>query len=109
VETKFVPLTVNVCVAAPAMAEEGERPVTLGTGFNVGGVEELPPPPPPQDIKIAKVSATRIEVTTRRVTGVLENRTFVSCDTVGYLLLDFLGPKVTGPCQRSGVDPTGAD
>ena len=65
----------------------------LGTGFDVGGVEELPPPPPPQDTEMAKESATRIEVTTRRAMSVLERTASASFDTAGYLLLDSLGSR----------------
>jgi hypothetical protein len=82
---------VNVCAAAPAVAEDGARPVILGTGFDVGGAEEFPPPPPPHDREIAKQSATRIEIITRSIKGVLEITAFVSCDTVGYLTREFLG------------------
>jgi hypothetical protein len=36
-ERKFAPLMVNVCAAAPAVTDEGERLLILGTGFDVGG------------------------------------------------------------------------
>ncbi|MGA2075850.1 MAG: hypothetical protein ABSH52_20355 [Terriglobia bacterium] len=92
-ERKFVPLMVNVCAAAPAVTEEGERLVILGTGFNVGGGDDppLPPPPPPQDAKMAKASATRIETTNRGVRVVLFGTVSVSSDMVGYLEWRFVG------------------
>jgi hypothetical protein len=55
---------VNICPAAPAIAEEGERPEMLGTEFDVSGVEELPPPPPPQERQTAKESVDRMQITT---------------------------------------------
>ena len=42
---KFVPLTVKVNAAPPAVALEGEIEVTLGTGFWVVVLEDDPPPP----------------------------------------------------------------
>ena len=48
---KSVPVMVNVCAAAPAVTEDGERPVMFGTGLDAGGVGELPPPPPQEEIK----------------------------------------------------------
>jgi hypothetical protein len=50
-ERKFVPLMVSVSAAAPAVAEDGERLVMLGTGLDGGGTE-LPPPPPQAVIKM---------------------------------------------------------
>ena len=47
VERKFVPLMVSVCAAAPATADDGERLVMLGTGFEAGGCADAPPPPHP--------------------------------------------------------------
>ena len=41
---KPVPLMVSVCATAPAVSEEGDSDVTIGTGLLGGGV---PPPPPP--------------------------------------------------------------
>jgi hypothetical protein len=48
-DMKFVPVMVNVCAAAPAVTEDGERLVMLGRGLDVGGAGEPPPPPPPQE------------------------------------------------------------
>jgi hypothetical protein len=48
---------VNVCAAAPAVAEEGVRLVMLGTGFDGGGDELSPPPPPQEDIRRQKSAA----------------------------------------------------
>lgn len=50
VDSKLVPLMVSICAAAPALAEEGERVVMLGTGLGGGGEDDPPPPPPAQDI-----------------------------------------------------------
>ena len=62
-----------------------ETETAVMVGFEgVMGVE-VPPPPPPQDVKIAKVSETRIEVMRQTVTGVLESTAFVASDTAGYL------------------------
>jgi len=82
---------VKVCAAVPAVAEEGERLVILGTGFDAGGGEEVLPPPPPHDTETAKVSTTSMEMATRRVSGVLESKAFVSSGTVGYLEWGSLG------------------
>jgi hypothetical protein len=38
---------VSVCVVAPAVSEEGDSDVTVGTGLVAGGVWDVPPPPPP--------------------------------------------------------------
>ncbi len=45
-ETKFVPLIVSVCAAAPALAEAGERLVIVGTRLLTVKFTavELPPP-----------------------------------------------------------------
>ena len=46
IETKFVPLIVNVCAAAPAAAADGERLEIAGTGlFTVRFIEFDGPPP----------------------------------------------------------------
>lgn len=44
--TKLVPLTVSVKPAAPAVAEDGERPETVGTGLLTEKFCELLIPPP---------------------------------------------------------------
>jgi hypothetical protein len=44
-------LIVSVCVAAPAVTDEGERLVTVGTGFTAGCGAEEPPPQPTSVIK----------------------------------------------------------
>ena len=52
-ETKFVPLMVRVCGAAPGLAEVGERLVIVGTGLEVllkAGVASVLPPPPAQEV-----------------------------------------------------------
>ena len=37
---------VNACAAAPAVAEDGERPVIAGTGFLTVKLTEFEAPPP---------------------------------------------------------------
>ena len=59
-ERKFVPLIVNVCVAAPAVTEAGERLVMLGMGFVVV-VVELPPPQ-----AVVRTTLARMQITARR-------------------------------------------
>jgi hypothetical protein len=46
VGTKFVPSMVRVSAAAPANAEEGERPVIVGTGLFTVKLIEFDAPPP---------------------------------------------------------------
>jgi hypothetical protein len=67
---------VNICPAAPAIAEEGERPEMLGTEFDVSGVEELPPPPPPHERQTAKASVDRMQITTFRGADVMISALF---------------------------------
>ena len=61
----------------------------------VGGEEGTPlppPPPPPQERAKPKETATRTEMTTRRVTGGLEGKAFAFSGTVVYLAWGCLGP-----------------
>jgi len=46
VETKFVPLMVSVCAAAPAFAEDGDRVVIAGTRLFTVNVAAVDGPPP---------------------------------------------------------------
>jgi hypothetical protein len=56
---KFVPVTVNVNAAPPAVADDGEIEVTVGTGLLGGGELPPPPPPPPQAARITAEKAPR--------------------------------------------------
>ena len=46
VETKPVPVIVSVCAAAPAVADDGDKPVIAGTGLLTVKLSELDAPPP---------------------------------------------------------------
>ncbi|MGA8234329.1 MAG: hypothetical protein WB795_22825 [Candidatus Acidiferrales bacterium] len=70
-ETKLVPLMVKVCAAEPAVAADGDKPVTAGTGLFDA---ELPPAeelPPPQELN----PAARIPITTEQAILILKRLT----------------------------------
>jgi hypothetical protein len=94
---------VNVCAAAPAVTEEGERLIMLGTGFDGGGGELPPPPPPPQDAKKHDMRAAKTEMVSRRVRLVLGYAACLSFNMVDYLFLDSSGPLAPGSSERVGV------
>lgn len=79
------------CDACPVCTEVGLQETV--TEVTVGGEDDppLPAPPPPQERAKAKETATRTEMTTRKLTGALVDRAFVSSDTVGLPRSGFLG------------------
>ncbi len=82
----FETVAANCCVLPTVRgAVEGETETVIGAG----GVGALPLAP--QDMPRVKMSATRIEITSRSVIGALERRAFVSLDTVGYIAGEFVG------------------
>jgi hypothetical protein len=64
VERKFVPLMVSVCAAAPATADDTERLVMLGTGFEAGGCAGAPPSPPPHPRLARRSNAVKMMMLT---------------------------------------------
>jgi hypothetical protein len=81
-------LIVSVCAPAPAVTEEGETVVILGTGLGEGAGELLDPPPPhPNQLRMSvKRNRTKSRVDFLRILlfGMF-NLLMISCSSESFL------------------------
>jgi len=76
-ETKLAPFTVSVKEAPPAVAEEGLRELTVGTGFTIANVSALDRPPPGAKLKTVTLAVPALAMSVPDIvaeTWVLETK-----------------------------------